>query len=227
LAVAWDGGEVWAARTARQLSPWGRRSALVTAALALSACAGFQPPPAEPPNGTVRVAPNLLLVLPEPASLGRDLRATQLVAARYGETTFVFEAQLRAAGGRFDLVALDALGRKVMTILWTASGVTAEKAPFLPEALRPENILADIVMLFWPVSVVRRALAASGGSVELEARSRTVLRNGAPAILALYEAAGNAEPAARPWAGTGGVRVRYRNEPWDYALDIQSRVVPS
>jgi hypothetical protein len=184
------------------------------ALLVLDACAER---PADPPPGQVLVAPGLTLLMPEPASLNRRIEVSQLVVARYRTRTIAFEVRVSAAHDHFDLLCVDTLGREAMRIHWTPDGIVAEKAAWVPENLRPENMLADIVMLYWPEAVVARALAASGGTLLVEPGIRSIRLHGEEVIHADFQP----RPGADPWNGN----VRYRNLPRDYALDIQSRLL--
>ena len=191
---------------------WVRTIAAVLTAVCLAGCAGAPP---EPPPGTVRIGPQIYLTLPRPDDLGRVLEAAQLVVARYGDQTYTFECRLSATGERFSFVGLDMLGRRALSVVWTDSGVTAEKAAWLPEALRPEQILADMVLLYWPAAIVRQSL--SGGKLEESASERAFKSQGKEAIRIEY----------RPLAGdrwTG--RLTLRNIAWGYELEIQSTVLP-
>ena len=173
--------------------------------------------PADPPSGQVAVAPGLTLVMPSPASLNRRIEVSQLVVARYRTQTIAFEARISAAQDHFDLLCIDTLGREAMGIHWTSNGILAKKAPWVPENLRPENMLADIVMLYWPEAVVAGALAPSGGTLVAEPGIRSIRLRDKEVIHAEFQP----PPGADPWNG----KVRYRNLPLDYALDIQSRVL--
>jgi hypothetical protein len=166
-------------------------------------------PPA--PAGTVRVAPDLFLTLPKPSSLGRSLEASQLVTAHYGDQTYVFEGHLSATPDRLLLLGLDSMGRKAMTISWSNDGLHAETAPWLPEQLHPENMLADIVMIYWPADQVNAALKASGGHVTTSAHGRSIANAKGEVIQADYS-------GDDPWNGS----LHYSNLAWGYALDVQS-----
>lgn len=180
----------------------------ILAGLVLAACADR---PAEPPPGSVRVGPGVVLVLPKPAELGRTVEATQLITAHYGEQTFVFEAHLSATPERLLLVGLDPMGRKMVSVTWSDVGIRIEAAPGLPRQLHPENMLADIVMLYWPEDSVRRALADSGARLTVGPHSRSVTALGAEVIHADFD-------SDDPWSGT----LKYRNIPWGYGLEVKS-----
>lgn len=176
----------------------------------LAGCTMAPPvPPAD--SGTVRVAPDIAVRLPAPASLGREIEATQLVSAHYGDQTYVFEAHLSAQADHFLLQCLDGFGRKAMTVTWSPDGVKADVAPWLPGQLRPENMLADIVLIYWPDAEVSRALAAGGGRLTAGRDTRSIAGESGEAIHIDYA-------SADPWNGA----LRYRNLAWGYGLDIQS-----
>jgi len=166
------------------------------------------------PQHSVRMAPGLELVMPQPDELGRSLEATQLVTAHYGDQTLVFEGHISATRERLLLVVIDQLGRKALSVTLDKSGVTSESAPWLPSTVPPENMLADIITLYWPDAVVSRALAASGGSLVATPASRSVLVGGREVIHADYQPAS----ADTHWVG----HALYRNLPWHYDLDIRS-----
>lgn len=183
---------------------------------ALSACAA-PPQDAGPSRAGVHVAPDLTLALPAPASLGRSIEADQLVVAHYAERTVTFEARISASPTRVDIVCVDPLGRTSLSIHWTATGIASDKAPWVPDDLHPDNILADIVMLYWPEAVVSRALAASGGTVIAAADVRSIQSRGAEVMHAEFQPLAGGDP----WNGS----AHYRNLPWGYTLDIQSRII--
>ena len=116
----------------------------------LAACAT---PPAPPP-GTVMVAPGIQFALPAPAALGREVEAVQLVSARHGTDSFTFEGHLSVTRERVLLAGTDGFGQRLMQITWDGNTITAQKAPFLPDGLRPENVLADVMMIYWPETQV-------------------------------------------------------------------------
>jgi hypothetical protein len=188
-----------------------RRRIAVLAVFALAGCAN---PASEPGAIVVPIAPDLALAIPSPADLGHRVEAVQLVVAQHDDRTAAFEGRISAAPDHFDLVCVDSLGRKSMSIHWTPGHIQAEKAPWVPQDLQPENMLADIVMVYWPAPVVSRALAASGGTMAIDSRVRSIRVHEAEAIHIDFL-------GDDPWNG----RATYRNLGWNYTLDIRSRVI--
>lgn len=160
----------------------------------------------ETPPGRVRVAPGLSLALPAPGDLGHAVEAFQMVSARHGAETFTFEARLSVTPERVLMVGTDSMGRRALTLTWIPGRVVAERAAWLPEGLRPENILADMVMIFWPEAVLRQGV---DGAVRQSAHQRRI----GDAIEISWE--------GEPWSGT----ARLRNLAWDYELEIRSVTV--
>jgi hypothetical protein len=150
--------------------------------------------------------------LPRPAELGRNVLATQLITAHgYGQT-FVMEVNINVTPTRATLVGVDPMGRRAMTLTWNEQGVSAEKAPWMPDTLRPGNILADIILVYWPEAAVRKALPV-GAEVFQEARGRTIRLNDRDVLRVEY-----GWTAGAPWNG----KLRYSNLAWGYEVDVQS-----
>lgn len=183
--------------------------------LVLTACAAGPSPDAIDPR-TPLIAPGVALVLPRPADLGRSVEASQLITAWRDGRAFVFEGRISVTPERFLLAGLDAMGRRAMTVTWTDAGIQVETAPWLPEALRPGSMLADIVALYWPEAAVRRALAPSGGDLVIGPGGRSV-RIAGKEVLRVTQG----WPEGAPWIGT----MRYSNLAWGYEIEVQSTEV--
>lgn len=162
----------------------------------------------------VTITPDVRLVLPKPDTLGRQIDAVQLVTARHAGESFSFEGRLSVTAERLLLVGTDALGRRAMTITWTQHGWTTDRAPGLPDTAQPENVLADIVLMFWPADIVRDALRSSNATLAVENRSRRVRQQGNDVISITYD-------GDDPWVGI----TRLRNASWGYELEIRSVVI--
>jgi hypothetical protein len=175
---------------------------LLPVLLLLAACAA---PPSE--DGAVAIAKGISLVLPTPGDLGHSVEAVQMVTARRGGDVHVFEARLSVDPQRLLLVGTDSLGRRAMTVTWSEGRVTTERADWLPDTLRPENVLADIVLLYWPEAVVGRAVR---GAATTQAGSQ---RRIGEAIAVAWD--------GDPWNG----RVRLVNASFGYELEVRSVVV--
>ncbi len=163
--------------------------------------------------GPVTIAPGVTMDLPFTRVPGRAVDAVQRVTAHYQDRTVVFEGRISATPERFLLVSLDTLGRRAMTVTWTAAGVHAEAAPWLPASVRAENMLADIVLIYWPEAAVRAAL--TGASLEVTAGRRSVRSRSGGEVVRIDYGTG----VSGPWSGL----LHLHNLAWGYGLDIQSQ----
>jgi hypothetical protein len=180
--------------------------------LLLAGCAAVSPIGAPKDPNAPMIGPGQRLNLPRPGELGRSILATQLITARAYGQTFVMEVNISVTPERAMLVGLDPMGRRAMTLTWNDQNVSAEIAPWVPDSLRPGSMLADIIVIYWPESVVRKALPA-GGEVLQEARGRTIRIGGQDVLRVDHSWA-----AGERWNGT----LRYSNLAWGYEIDVQS-----
>lgn len=173
----------------------------------LAACAA---PPVNS-NAPVPVAPGVALSLPTPAELGRSVDAVQLVTARHGSEVFTFEGRLSVTADAVILVGSDAMGRRAMTLRWSGQALEAERAAWLPSDLRPENILADIMLLYWPEPALRRHL--HGGAVSVTSDGHLIRRDGTDVVEVHHQ--------GDPWSGV----ARLANLAWGYEIEVRSQEI--
>lgn len=153
-------------------------------------------------------APGRELALPQPGDLGRSVDWLQQITVHHGSDVFAFEGRVKVTPDQFQLVGLDSLGRRAMSVTWDKSGkVTATRADWLPPQVKPGPMLADIVLLYWPRDVLRRALKPAGATLLEIGRTRTV-SIGSDEILHIDD--------------KGDGRVTYRNTAWGYTIDVQT-----
>ncbi|MFD2232730.1 DUF3261 domain-containing protein [Phaeospirillum tilakii] len=174
--------------------------------LLLSACAEAPPPT------VATVAPGVTLAL-SAAGRGAPVEVVQLVAADHGDDTFLLEARLSAGPGRLLLVGTDPMGRRAMRLDWHDGRLESERAPWVPDELPPANVLADLMLLFWPAGLVRDALA--GADLVEEGDTRILRRDGQDLVVV--------RRGPDPWEGDASLDHRL----WHYRLSVQShRVAP-
>ena len=193
--------------------------AVVMSSLLLSGCAISPPPLPRAPEetrltGPILIAPDVRLRMPKPYDLPRPVEAVQLVTASHGDETFAFEAHIHATPDHFLLVGLDMMGRKLMTIDWAGDKVSFEAAPWMPPELRPENILADLVLLYWPEAIVRQSLIMPSARFAVTAHRRTIMEHDQ----ALWEADYTATKKSNMWNAS----IHYQNNAFGYSFDIKS-----
>jgi Protein of unknown function (DUF3261) len=166
------------------------------------------------PETLPMISPDHIVALPEPADLGRSVEAAQQITVRRGGETQVFEGHISVTPERFLLVGVDGMGRRIITLTWDKSGkVSGETASWLPNPIPPGPMLADLIVLYWPDAVVRRALAGAGATLVSPSGSRTVIADGAEILHVDYQGA-----PGPSWSGN----LHYRNDAWGYDIEVQS-----
>ena len=157
------------------------------------------------------MAPGVFLRLPDADALGRSVESVQLVRARHDSDQFVFEAHLSVTPERLMLVCVDPLGREALSLRWEKRHLTVKTANWLPDTIRADNMLADLMLITWPTTSLRAGFAGSDALLSEGAGWRSVSVAGSEMIRADYA-------SASPWNGA----VTYRNLAWGYVLEVQS-----
>lgn len=194
--------------------------------LASIGLAGCATPPADqtaPPQTqvapdalSVPIAPDVVLTLPAPSTLGRSVEAIQLITARHGGDSFTFEGRLSVTPETVTLVGSDMLGRRAITLQWNGQTLVADQAPWLPATLPARNILADILLLYWPEDSLRPHLHGAGIAVAVlpdGSLRRTLSRDGQILI--------DIRQRTPVWSMPSSLS----NTVWSYRLEIQSQEV--
>jgi hypothetical protein len=178
--------------------------------LALAACATPSPSPLQE---EVFISPDLRFELPPWAKPERSLEAAQVLTGRFGDKSFSFQARLSLNEQRLKVVGIDPLGRRVIDILWDSHGVTATRAAWAPEGLRARNVLADIVIAYWPGEIVESALIGEEPLVSDVVGRRELSSKSGDAVVVSYTT-----DRLQAW----NQLVKLSNVAFDYELTIRS-----
>jgi Protein of unknown function (DUF3261) len=165
--------------------------------------------------GSTRIAPGLELLLPTPRELGYSIEATQLITAHYGDQIQVLQAYVSVSPEKITLIALDPFGNRALTVTATNDAIHTEAAPIVPTVLHAENILADLAIVYWPASTIRRRLEGSSASLYDDESERKISVDGREVVRVKYES-----PHEHSWAK----RAHLHNIAYGYELDLQSTV---
>ena len=187
------------------------RTAFVLAALLLAGCATHPPPRAD---DEALIAPKTVFVIPPPAAESARITVAQAIVAHYRDQSFACDVQIQVTPGAFDLVALDTLGRRALTVHWKDGKLSAEAAPSLPPIMRPADVLADIAIVYGSDEAISGAIAKSGAVLNATATTRTISKGGHDLIAVDY---GDGEGWNRS--------AKLRNLAFGYEINIQSAEV--
>jgi hypothetical protein len=155
--------------------------------------------------------PGLFCTIPRPSAAGGGINAAQSIIAHFRDQTYAFQVQLQITPGEFDLAALDNLGRRAMTVKWNGVHLDFTRAPWLPDLLRPADILTDVAIVYWPEDSVAPALSACGARLTGGDGTRTLSARGRDLMTVHYEQGGGWNRAAH-----------LRNLALGFGIDVQS-----
>jgi hypothetical protein len=157
-----------------------------------------------------------VLTLPSPPGYPGETTVVQDLHAVRGDESYAAQAVLRVSAERVVLVLTLPLGPRIATIDWTAGGVEVTRNLELPmaELVAPEDVLADVVLAFWPDAALRRNLRDSTLALAVDPDGRRVMQGGVPVIVVRHD-------PGDPWNG----RTTLDNRLLGYRLTIFSRTV--
>ncbi|MGH8506126.1 MAG: DUF3261 domain-containing protein [Stenotrophobium sp.] len=181
---------------------------VLLASLMLSGCALLRPSPAPAPDADAR--PIL-----SAETLGGSQLARQVVSAAFADQAATLQCVVDVTPEHMTLVALNAMGLRLFSVVVAGGKTLAERSPGVPAAIQPERILADIQLAYWPLAALQTAYAGTRWSVsEPVAGTRRLLHDGR-----LAEEVHYAQPGGNRWQG----RLWLANFAQGYSLSVDSQ----
>lgn len=183
----------------------GWKAALLLSAVLLGGCAGLQtsPPPAAD-NDAVPPLPA--------ATLGQTRNALQIVRAAFGQQEATMQSAVDVTPERMQVVALSAMGLRLFSVTVENGRTTVERAPGIPEQVRPEQILRDIQFCYWPLAALQAGYQGTPWEVsEPFAGTRRLKRDGRLIAEVHYS-----KPGTDPWQS----RLWLANFEFGYSLSV-------
>ncbi|HYJ40225.1 MAG TPA: DUF3261 domain-containing protein [Steroidobacteraceae bacterium] len=173
------------------------------ALLALGACVG-----SPPPKAAVSLRP---LVAPE--SLGGERVVNQVVRGAFGARELTFNCVVTVKDGAMTLVGMNSLGVRLFTIRYDGKAVHSETTPALQGSFVPERLLADMQLVFWPLSSLEKPMREAGWQLSESAPGIRRLRHGDQLTAEAHYGTED------PWSG----RSWLVNFEFGYSLQIDSQ----
>ncbi|MFC4233706.1 DUF3261 domain-containing protein [Thalassospira xianhensis] len=170
------------------------------------------------PAQTVTLDEGYQFTLPEQPWTDDDaIDVTQQVTAGWkngsSTETGTFQARLSLERDHVRIVMIDDLGRRAIDIDWTTDALSVQTADWLPATLDAKRMLADIIMVYWPLDVVRDALPGNM-SIRETMGERMLRMDDSGRAYARIE-----RPIRDVWQGV----AKLRNERFGYAITIRSQ----
>lgn len=118
-------------------------------------------------------------------SPGRTVDLTQQISVSSGSHQLIVQARLQLTDTEIRLVALDMLGRRAMDLRWGVDGFDSNTADWLPDLVQPESVLADLVLIYWPLDKLQPLLR--GAQISTAPDARLIHRDIGPDIRIDYD----------------------------------------
>jgi len=191
-----------------------RRLIALLGILLLSGCALFDAPRSTPLPGGAQWQ------LLSPDQLGRSISVTQRVTGNFNGQSVALLFYLEVTPDRLALVGTTPDGSELFSLEKTASALNVHATPLLPKQLRPEMVLADLQMAFWPAAAIEKNLRDTDLQLreqnEAVGMRRTITQqstqqNGEPVITIDYDSADR-------WRGS----VRFEQHVWHYSYVVET-----
>lgn len=113
-----------------------------------------------------------------PASLQAERSASQVVRGAFGSREMTFNCVLAVKGGTLTVIGLTALGVRAFTLRYDGREVSVENTLPIPAQMTPERLLADIQLVYWPLSTLQPTLKRAGFDVSEPYTGTRRLRRG-------------------------------------------------
>ena len=144
-----------------------------------------------------------------PAALGAPISVQQhLTVERDGKIDEI-DTALEVDQNQLELVGL-ALGKRALTLHYDGQTIQSWRHPMLPEQVRADDVLQDILLTLWPVDAIQQALPA-GWRIEENGLRRTLLNGDTTVMVIDYS-------SQLRWSG----KVTLTNLRYHYRIAIQS-----
>ncbi|WP_435947863.1 DUF3261 domain-containing protein [Dryocola sp. BD586] len=143
-----------------------RAATLLLSALLLSACGT---PKQDPTRPQAWLKPGTLITLPAPG-ITPAISQQQLLTARVKGKTQSLMVLLNADSRKIMLAGLSPLGIRLFRLTYDGSGVKTEQSITLPEMPPAGQVLADIMLSYWPLSAWRPQLPKGWTLQDIDSR---------------------------------------------------------
>ena len=144
----------------------------------------------------VEVSQGVFLTLPKPAQLEKEIDATQLISAKWGDNKEQqLLVQLQVDKNKVVLAGFSAWGAKLLSLDYSGDKIETYVLSGLSEKLpKPEQILFNVMLCIWPISAWQPELDKIGWKLSEKNYQRTLFdENGKTVITIDYE---NKDPFA-------------------------------
>ena len=147
--------------------------------------------------------------------LGSSHDVTQVLRGAFGGHDVTLQCAVTVTPANITIVGLTALGLRAFTVKYDGVHLEAERAPQVPEFFKPEQLLNDFQLVFWPLPALEKVLEGTDWHVSEPHAGTRRLRSGDRLVAEVHYADANA------WAG----RAWIAHFDIPYTISIESRLL--
>lgn len=137
----------------------------------------------------------------------------QQVTGTAGDEKHTFSILLTLDAETFDAIAYNDIAGRLYHLKWKPNGLAWEANPHIPKVIRPENILADYLLVHLPLKELNESLQGAEAKEQTIGGFRTrTISDGEVVRIIKY-----ADPKDKIWG-----RVTIENPQYNYVLDIRT-----
>lgn len=147
-----------------------------------------------------------------PPSTVAPHRVKQVLHGAFGDREVQLQSVINVTPDELTVVGITALGLRAFTLKYNGTDLQEQRATAMPAAIEGRQLLNDVQLAFWPLSVLQSALRPAGWEVsEPQAGTRRLRRQGRLIAEVHYA-------DTDPWNG----RLWLSNFVYAYSLFIES-----
>ncbi|WP_408694289.1 DUF3261 domain-containing protein [Vibrio fortis] len=141
-------------------------------AITLSACSLG---PQNTRQAMVTIDESTQVALPNPAQLGYELTASQLITASWGETQQQLPVQLQVNQNKVVLAGFSSWGTRILSLQYQDDTIETQVLTGLDDTLpAPEQVLFNLMLTLWPIEAWQNSMSDIGWHIVETANQRTV-----------------------------------------------------
>lgn len=139
-------------------------------------------------GGRIMIADDVRYPALSSAALVEELSITRNIVIHRDATSEQFLLQMETGKDRLAVVAMTGFGQKLFQLQYVQERLTIDTVPFSRLSLTPEELFADLQLIYWPAEELRKLFAGPRVvfSETHNPYTRTIVLDGEPAIEIRY-----------------------------------------
>lgn len=140
-------------------------------------------------SNMIEIAPNIVLEMPSPETLGYRLSASQMVLVEYKEEQHQLPVQLQVDENRLVLAGFSSWGSRIMSLIYEQEEISTSVMTGIGKTLPdPEQVLFNLMITLWPLEAWEEPMEAIGWRLEDTPKKRLLIdENQQVVVTILYE----------------------------------------